>query len=195
VSPTTQYSVQVSTSNGTSLLLAPDADVRALAVVVRLDATHGVPLGIGLGRDGRIAAAIFGSIRVDHEVTTTTPDTSAATAAAIIGVWKPLSIAGYDGPLAKPPMSEAPLLRFDTATTWSGSDGCNDLSGTYVVDRAGLHTGRQIVQSAVLCRLTLPLRQLMTTATEVVVAADRLTLLRGESQTLATFQRVKTPPP
>jgi hypothetical protein len=97
VSPATQYSVQISTSNGASLLLAPDADDRALAVVVRLDATHGVPLGIGLGRDGRVAAAILNSIRVDAAVNTTTPDESAQTRAAIIGIWQPLSVAGYDG--------------------------------------------------------------------------------------------------
>ena len=53
------------------------------------------------------------------------------TAADITGTWKPVSIAGYRGPLASPPLALAPEIAFDGTSKWTGADGCNYTSGTY----------------------------------------------------------------
>jgi len=55
------------------------------------------------------------------------------TADDLFGEWNPVSIAGYRGPLASPPLASAPQLTFDGNGKWTGSDGCNLLGGTYRV--------------------------------------------------------------
>jgi heat shock protein HslJ len=53
------------------------------------------------------------------------------TADDLFGEWKPVSIAGYHGPLTSPPLAPAPQLNFDGTSKWTGSDGCNYTGGSY----------------------------------------------------------------
>ncbi len=49
---------------GTAQLSLTENDGRALTLLVSVDAGHAVPIQLGLGLDGRVAAAIFDSIRL-----------------------------------------------------------------------------------------------------------------------------------
>ena len=49
----------------------------------------------------------------------------------LFGEWKLVSIAGYHGPLASPPLALAPQITFDGTSKWTGSDGCNYTGGSY----------------------------------------------------------------
>jgi heat shock protein HslJ len=53
------------------------------------------------------------------------------TADDLFGMWTPVSIAGYHGPLTSPPLAVAPEIAFDGTSKWTGSDGCNYLGGSY----------------------------------------------------------------
>jgi hypothetical protein len=63
------------------------------------------------------------------------------------------------------------------------------------LDRTGFHAGQPIVQTLVLCRITVPLRQVVTTAKQVAVAGDTLTLLDDKNDAIATYERVRIPIP
>ena len=71
--------------------------------------------------------------------TTIAPSTPAMTVALLNGAWRPVSIAGYTGPLG---FGDGAPLRFDGFGGWVGSDGCNDTSGTY---QLGAHGEIQLV--------------------------------------------------
>jgi hypothetical protein len=88
-------------SNATTsmqLLENTGLDNKTLQLEVYIAGTNAAPVTIGLARDGRVAAAIFDSIRIDvpapNTASTRTPPT-ALTARAILGTWQPVSITGY----------------------------------------------------------------------------------------------------
>jgi hypothetical protein len=66
-------SVKVITNGAARVSVAQSEDGRALRLAVIIGANRAVPLEIGLGRDGRVAAAIFRSIRVVAPTSTTEP--------------------------------------------------------------------------------------------------------------------------
>jgi heat shock protein HslJ len=196
---------RISNGNAAMLLQPGDSDV-ALVVVVQLNETHGVPVEMGLGMDGRVAAAILGSVRIDGSVsTTTTAQLPVSTDRPIAGVWQPTSIAGYAGPLTSPPLPEAPRLELGGDDRWKGSDGCNQVSGTYRVekDHSFAITGAT-VQTQVACVPAkpstgsvpvVPTYAVLRAAAHLEIAGDQLTFTNSAGRVLATYNAVDIPKP
>jgi len=87
-----------------------------------------VALGCASGASNRVLVA--------HATTKWVNDiqdftTTSLNAAAVFGAWRPMTIAGYRGALTSPPLALGPELSFDGKGGWTGSDGCNQLVGTY----------------------------------------------------------------
>ncbi len=201
-------SKQTAISNGDArMLLQPGDGDQALVVVVQLNETHGVPVEIGLGIDGRVAAAILASIRIDGRVSTstTTTEAPASTDRAIAGVWQATSIAGYDGPLTSPPLPEPPRLELGGDDHWKGSDGCNELDGTYRVekDHSFAITGAT-TQTAAACVAAkpsttpvpvVPTYAVLHAAVHLQIVGNQLTFTNSGGRILATYTAVDIPKP
>jgi heat shock protein HslJ len=118
--------------------------------------------------------------------TTATP--APLTQTAIIGTWRPVSIAGYDRPLEG-------SLRFNGRGSWSGSDGCNDYTGgTYSLDGNELRLGSAAVSQAacVLSGSTTPANpdfEPIVTAARIELRNDELTFLTNDGSEIARFER------
>lgn len=67
--------------------------------------------------------------------TTTASATAPATAAGVTGTWFPLRMTGFNG--LKKARPQQPVLTFANDGTWTGSDGCNSLGGTYTLGAGG----------------------------------------------------------
>ena len=120
--------------------------------------------------------------------TSTTAVSVPLTQTAIIGTWRPISIAGYDRPLEG-------SLRFDGRGSWSGTDGCNDYTGgTYSLDGNELRLGSAAVTQAacVLSGSTTPANpdfEPIVTAPRIELRDDQLTFLTSDGNEIARFVR------
>ena len=119
--------------------------------------------------------------------TTTQPSGPALTQNAIMGKWRPVSIAGYSGPLTKPPLGWEPHLSFNGRGRWSGSDGCNDIGGTYRLEGNGVHfftLGGTLVNCS-----DNPDFEPIEAAARSEVRNDQLTFLTADGHEIARFVR------
>ncbi len=186
---TTTLTNQVPVANSAVAYPDPRDDPERLVVDVPIDATHAIPVWIGLGRDGRVAAEIIGSVRG--------PNSASISATSITGVWQPISIAGYVGPLTS--LAHPPTLTFDT-THVTGSDGCNDIRATY---RLGPSNAFHLVslgyQTQIACGYakprggsipTVPTGKVVESTARIDVTGDALTLFDAHGSALATYERV-----
>jgi len=104
----------------------------------------------------------------------------------IVGTWRPVSIAGYTGPLVEPPLNETPALRFDNKGTFSGNDGCNDFSGSYQLGNGGtFHFGQR---SATLKRCPRRTPPPPESAARVELLDGRLTFFDRVGQQVAQYE-------
>jgi heat shock protein HslJ len=112
----------------------------------------------------------------------------ALTADDITGGWKPVSIAGYHGPLHSPPLALAPELDFDGTSKWTGSDGCNYLGGSY---RFGLRNTAHftVVSTKRACAQPAPPEPLQRAA-RVELHGYRLTFFGPAGRELAQYELV-----
>ena len=122
---------------------------------------------------------------VQPTTTTTTPTN--VTEAALVGTWRPVSIAGYDGPLTDPPLTEAPILRFAANGEWNGNDSCNDFSGSYQLRSAEAFRLVIRVTTSVGCTRNTPSPP--TTAVRVELLNGRLTFYARNGSQLAQYER------
>lgn len=137
--------------------------------------------------------------RVDStnsRVTTTVPPATTTTTApapspasdALIGTWRPVSVAGYSGALTSPPLIEPPALRFGDYS-WSASDGCNDSSGgTYQLGPHGAIKFRGGMTTQVACTLSVPFP---AATTHLELDDSRLTFLAADGHQVAQYDRAK----
>jgi hypothetical protein len=80
--------------------------------------------------------------------TTNLPSAPALTQNAIIGKWRPVSIVGYFvGQRNKA------YISFDGRGSWRASDGCDETTGAYRIERTGIHLEAGRVTTHNLCRL------------------------------------------
>ena len=105
----------------------------------------------------------------------------------ILGKWRPVSISGYGGPLTKPPLSWEPHLSFNGRDRWSGSDGCNDIGGTYRLEPNGIHF-LTFGGTLVLCTGT-PDFEPIEAAPRSEVRGGQLTFLVADGHEIACFVR------
>ncbi len=111
------------------------------------------------------------------------------TEAALVGAWRPVSIAGYHGPLTAPPMGVPPVLSFDGRGHWGGTDGCNGMNGSY---RLGTNGAFQLAlggMTQALCDRFPPTPASLRTAVQVELRDDRLTFFDREGTQIAQYER------
>ena len=106
----------------------------------------------------------------------------------ITGTWRPVSIAGYHGPLHSPPLALAPSMAFDGADKWAGSDGCNYMSGSY---RIGARNAIRFTEVSTKrrCAQTPPPDPLQRAA-RIELDDDRLKLFGPAGRQLAEYELV-----
>ncbi|MDQ1477547.1 MAG: hypothetical protein QOE62_2776 [Actinomycetota bacterium] len=120
--------------------------------------------------------------------TSTTTGAMPMSQTAVLGKWRPLSIAGYDRPLEG-------SLTFDGRGSWTGSDGCNDYtSGTYSLDGNELRLGSAALTQAgcVLLGSGAPANPdfgPIVAAARIELRADELTFLTKDGTEIARFVR------
>jgi len=114
------------------------------------------------------------------------PDTERANAlpAALIGTWEPTMIAGFEQLDAAP---DKPLLTFHADGTWTGSDGCNFLSGTYSAATGGDFSATVGPQTLRGCLISVPISDVVGSATSVLVQENALSLYNSRMRELGRF--------
>jgi heat shock protein HslJ len=69
-----------------------------------------------------------------------TAATTAVTAQTVTGTWRATKMDGFTSLKAARP--DDPILTFNADGTWTGSDGCNGLGGTYSIGQRGEFTAK-----------------------------------------------------
>jgi heat shock protein HslJ len=118
---------------------------------------------------------------------TTTLTPTNVTVAALVGSWREMSIPGYHGALTSPPLLKAPVLRFDTGSRWTGSDGCNAIGGTYTLTAGG--TFHFVYRPYGLVGCGPNLGPQLDTAARVELLNGRLTFFARDGHELAQYER------
>ncbi len=125
--------------------------------------------------------------------TTTTVLPAAMTQTAITGTWIAYTIAGYGyvkkGPLDRPALNSDPQLAFDGRGRWTGSDGCNHLSGGYRLDENGIHFDSRIVSTLVNCGADFPDFGQIEKAPRSEIRGNQLTFFGADGIEIARFFR------
>lgn len=120
-----------------------------------------------------------------------TVTTGADARESIQGTWYPLQIAGYSvQPEFEESYAEA-FLEFGDGE-WTGSDGCNGMSGSYELDGAGAFEGGAGVSTKIGCA-NVPHSRVLEEATTVRV--DGETLVFSDGDEIARYTRSKNPAP
>lgn len=139
-----------------------------------------VALGTGLSACGGSGGKQAGGSGLGSE-----PDTTVA------GTWQPVTIAGYELPPEYPDGLERATITFDGAGSWSGSDGCNRLTGTYRFHGDGGIEATSGPQTLIGCA-NVPNGRALTSARQAQLDGAVLTLLDEHGGVLARYQRVAT---
>jgi hypothetical protein len=156
--------------------VATGAAVAAVAVI----ATAGFALGGGLG--GSTAP----------QPAATTPAVSSARPLAVsehlAGTWRPLTMDGFNG--LKTARPDNPTLTFNSDGTWTGSDGCNGISGTFTIGQRGEFTGTVGNQRLIECA-NVPHTAVLQAARRI--AADQATLkfYAADGREVASYARAR----
>jgi heat shock protein HslJ len=112
--------------------------------------------------------------------TTTVPS---LTQDRVKGKWRPTSITGYFvGP------RNTAYFTFDGRGNWTGSDGCNERSGTYRLEATGIRF-MSVGSTAVGCGPDAPDFESIETAPRSEIRNDQLTFLTADGSEVARFVR------
>ena len=147
-------------------------------------------VGIALTRVDTTTSRVTTTIPTATTTTTTTiaPTPPAITPDALVGTWRPVSVADYSGALTSPPLIEPPALRFGDYA-WSASDGCNDTSGgTYQLGPDGAIKFRGGMTTQVACALSVPFP---SATTRLALDGGRLTFFADDGHQIAQYERAK----
>ncbi|MFC6162759.1 META domain-containing protein [Kribbella jiaozuonensis] len=117
-----------------------------------------------------------------------TPTPKPLTAQTVSGTWRPLQIAGFKALKAARPQD--PVLVFRPDGTWSGSDGCNGLQGTYSIGQRGEFTATPGLQHLIGCD-NVPHTGVLTSAKRVAIAGDTLQFFGADGRQLASYARAR----
>ncbi|WP_432941503.1 META domain-containing protein [Kribbella sp. CA-253562] len=158
--------------------VATGAAVGAVAVI----ATAGFALGGGLG----------GSTTPPPAATTPAPAVSSAKPLAVseqlAGTWRPLTMDGFNGlKMARP---DNPTLTFNSDGTWTGSDGCNGISGTFTIGQRGEFTGTAGAQRLIECA-NVPHTAVLQAARRIAADQTTLKFYAGDGREVAIYARAR----
>jgi hypothetical protein len=83
-----------------------------------------------------------------------------------------------------------PVLVFKADGTWSGSDGCNGLQGTYSIGQRGAFSATVGPQHMIGCD-NVPHTGVLTAAKRVAITGDTLEFFGGDGARLASYARAR----
>ncbi len=137
-----------------------------------------------------LAVGRGGGTRPSEPSPTTTTTVPAVTNADIVGTWRPVSIADYDGSLTSPPLASVPTVRFGANNKLQGDDTCNGFGGDYELRPDGSFHQRGLSSTLVGClRRTPPLLDVISKTTRVELHDGRMALLASDGHELAQLVR------
>ncbi|ONI71639.1 hypothetical protein BWI15_15895 [Kribbella sp. ALI-6-A] len=156
--------------------VATGAAVAAVAVI----ASAGFALGGGLG-----GSTVPQPAAPAPAVSSATP---LAVSEQLAGTWRPLKMDGVNG--LKTARPDNPTLTFNSDGTWTGSDGCNGISGTFTIGQRGEFTGTAGNQRLIECA-NVPHTAVLQAARRI--AADRTTLkfYAADGREVAIYARAR----
>ena len=118
----------------------------------------------------------------------TTGTTSAPTMRVLSGSWRPVKLDGFVSLKAARP--EDPILTFSPDGTWSGSDGCNGISGTFTLGQRGEFTSRSNGQRLVECD-NVPNTAVLAAAKRISSDQATLWFFAADGRQVATYARTR----
>ena len=121
--------------------------------------------------------------------TSTTSSTSTTPLVLMLpGTWRPVQLPGFTTPQRARP--EDPVLTFGTDGTWSGSDGCNSLGGTYTLNQRGEFRSKAHPQRLAECG-NVPHTGVLIAARRIKADRDTLQFFAADGSRLATYARTR----
>jgi heat shock protein HslJ len=123
--------------------------------------------------------------------TNTVAPAATMTQDAILGRWRPVVLPPQvnKGPLIATPAGRPdPYLSFNGRGEWTGSDGCNEIGGTYRLDANGVRFDTE-GSTAVACGADHPDFAPIELAARSEIRDDQLTFLDSDGKEIARFER------
>ncbi|MGZ0151277.1 META domain-containing protein [Kribbella sp. WER1] len=146
-----------------------------------------------------VAVAVFGLAGSQNKPTqtpvaggpqpaATSPSAQAVTAQTVSGTWRVQQMAGFKA--LKQARPDDPVLVFKADGTWSGSDGCNGLQGTYSIGQRGAFSATVGPQHMIGCD-NVPHTGVLTSAKRIAVSGDTLQFFAADGAQLASYARAR----
>jgi heat shock protein HslJ len=117
-----------------------------------------------------------------------TPAPPTVSAQTVAGTWRPLQMAGFKALKASRP--DDPVLVFKANGTWTGSDGCNGLQGTFSIGQRGAFSATSGPQHMIGCD-NVPHTGVLTAAKRVAITGDTLQFFGADGVQLASYARAR----
>jgi heat shock protein HslJ len=111
-----------------------------------------------------------------------------ASAQTVAGTWRPVQMVGAKTLQAARP--DDPVLVFKADGTWTGSDGCNGLQGTYSIGQRGAFSATSGPQHLVGCE-NVPHTGVLHAAKRIAISADTLQFFGADGRQLASYARAR----
>ncbi|GAB3947538.1 hypothetical protein GCM10029976_076990 [Kribbella albertanoniae] len=121
----------------------------------------------------------------------TAPTTTAVqplSAKSVAGTWRATQITGTKA--LKSARPDDPVLVFKADGTWSGSDGCNGLQGTFTIGQRGEFAATSGPQHMIGCE-NVPHTGVLQSAKRIAVTEDTLTFAAADGHELARYARAR----
>lgn len=171
-----------------ALLDRASVDVVDSPEPVRRHRVRSLLVGVALLVPLVVAVLVVAGHRSDPEVQPAAGTTTAAVQTVplhdqVVGTWH---LEGIDTNAATYP--DRPVVRFDSDGTWSGSDGCNGLGGTWRVAEGGAFVATPGPQTLIGCS-NVEYAAILAAAGRVEVDGDRMIVLARDSPAKVTLVR------
>ena len=139
--------------------------------------------------DGLTERATVGARRAQRRTWIISGAAAAAVAAiAVAGKWRAVQMVGTRALREARP--EDPVLVFKPDGTWTGSDGCNGLQGTYTIGQRGAFTATVGPQHLVGCQ-NVAHTGVLHAAKRIAVSGDTLQFFGADGRQLASYARAR----
>lgn len=143
---------------------------------------------VGFGLAGSHNQPTQSPVAGNSPTVTPTPTALGGPDPTMAGTWRPEQLAGFKALRTARP--DDPVLVFEPNGTWTGSDGCNNLQGTYTISQRGGFTATAGPQRLIGCE-NVPHTAVLTAAKRVEVSEDTLRFFGADGAQLASYARAR----
>ncbi|MGW1346593.1 META domain-containing protein [Kribbella sp. NPDC002412] len=141
-------------------------------------------VGFSLGGNSPVQPPVAGG-----QAPVATPSVQAPPSAeSVAGTWRPVQMAGLTSLKTERP--DDPVVEFRADGTWTGSDGCNGLQGTYTIGQRGEFTAKAGPQRLIGCD-NVPHTAVLQGAKRITLDADTLKFFAADGRELASYARAR----